>query len=142
MGRNDGFNFWFATTTSFLDSCPSWADCDARDDLSGCFIGYYCSCHIADHNTFCDHYCDALPTHARVLSQYAILCKGVFTYKVQRPDMAHATEIRLETSKNNLSHVEIYAPVIYTPYSIEKGQSRLAAIRILIDFLEFYIFDF
>ncbi len=67
--------------------------------------------------------------------------KAASLIKIQQPGMAHATEIRLETSKNNLSHVEIYAPVVYTPYSMGKGQSSLAAIKILIDLLEFYIFD-
>lgn len=67
--------------------------------------------------------------------------KAASLIKIQQPGMAHATEIRLETSRNNLSYIEVYAPVIYTPYSLRKGQSSLAAIKILIDLLEFYIFD-
>lgn len=47
--------------------------------------------------------------------------------------MAHATEIILKINKNRLRYKEIPVSVLYTNYSLKKGQSALNGLRIILD---------
>lgn len=54
--------------------------------------------------------------------------------------MAHATEILLEIRKHRLSWREVPVSVVYTPYSMQKGQSSSNAIRVLFDIILYKLF--
>jgi glycosyltransferase involved in cell wall biosynthesis len=49
--------------------------------------------------------------------------------------MAHATEFLVQVKKNKLSYCEIPVNILYTPYSLKKGQKGSNGLRILIDLI-------
>ena len=55
--------------------------------------------------------------------------------QIRQDRMAHASEILDEIARLKLRFVEVPVRVLYTEYSLRKGQTSSAAVRILWDFL-------
>lgn len=53
--------------------------------------------------------------------------------QIEQPRMAHASEILRKIAKRGLSAVEVPTKIVYTGYSLQKGQSTFSAVKILID---------
>ncbi|MBY0408411.1 MAG: hypothetical protein K2Q01_12035, partial [Rickettsiales bacterium] len=47
--------------------------------------------------------------------------------------MAHASELLQQVAKYRLRYTEVPCTIIYTPYSVAKGQKLLQAVNILAD---------
>ncbi|MGQ0704310.1 MAG: glycosyltransferase family 2 protein [Gemmatimonadales bacterium] len=55
--------------------------------------------------------------------------------RLRQDRMAHASEIHREIARLSLRHVEVPVRVLYTPYSVSKGQRLTNAVNILWDLL-------
>ena len=98
----------------------------------------------------------AVPVRRRLLLKVGVVVNGVLTglwlsdahngmravtaQAAARIDLrenrfAHASEILNEIRRARLRHVEVPTAIAYTAYSMEKGQSSLNAIKIVIDLL-------
>ena len=57
------------------------------------------------------------------------------TVRIRQNRMAHASEIVSEVARHRLRMVEVPTTVVYTEYSLRKGQRLSGALRILVDLL-------
>ncbi len=60
-------------------------------------------------------------------------CAGAIRLRQNR--MAHASEIIERVARSKLRLVEVPTTVVYTPYSLRKGQKLSGGLRILVDLL-------
>jgi polyprenyl-phospho-N-acetylgalactosaminyl synthase len=65
----------------------------------------------------------------------AIRADAAVRLKIKQNGMAHASEIISQIAALNLSYCEVPVKVIYTPYSLRKGQSLSNGLNILWDLL-------
>ena len=99
---------------------------------------------------------ESIPAMRKVIIKTAVMVNGVLTglwltdahngframnntalgkIKITQNRMAHATEFLSIIKKNKLCYQEIPVHIIYTDYSMNKGQGNLNAINIVIDIL-------
>lgn len=71
----------------------------------------------------------------RAISRHAAL-----KIRITENRMAHATEILMEIKAHRLRWKEVPVSVIYTTYSMKKGQSSSNAIRVLFDIILYKLF--
>ncbi len=64
----------------------------------------------------------------------AFRAEAIAKLRIRQDRMAHASELLSLIRKNGLRVVEVPVSVLYTEYSMGKGQSGLQAIRILFDY--------
>ena len=65
----------------------------------------------------------------------AMNTKAANVIQLKENRMAHATEILYQVKKNKLKYIEAPVTVLYTPYSIKKGQTVKSSFRILLDII-------
>ena len=65
----------------------------------------------------------------------AFSCKAAKTIQITQNKMAHASEIIHLISQSNLRFIEMANTVIYSPYSLKKGQKNSNIFSIIIDLL-------
>lgn len=61
----------------------------------------------------------------------ALSRKSAMKIQINSDDMAHASEIISEIKKNKIKYVEVPVTIVYTDYSMQKGQSLFNAFKIL-----------
>ena len=65
----------------------------------------------------------------------AMTRRGASAIKLRQNRMAHASEILAQIARSGLGYVEVPVTIVYTPYSLQKGQRVSNSVSILIDLL-------
>jgi len=65
----------------------------------------------------------------------ALTAQAASRIELRENRFAHASEILNQIRRARLRHVEVPTAIVYTAYSMEKGQSSLNAVKIVIDLL-------
>jgi polyprenyl-phospho-N-acetylgalactosaminyl synthase len=63
----------------------------------------------------------------------AFSMKALFTIQLRQSSMAHASEILNEIAKHDLKYTEVPVTILYSEYSMAKGQRLTNSINILVD---------
>lgn len=63
----------------------------------------------------------------------AINQKALKLIRIRQSRMAHATELISQAKKFNINYVEVPVQILYTEYSIAKGQKLINSVNILLD---------
>jgi hypothetical protein len=65
----------------------------------------------------------------------AMTRRGASALKLRQNRMAHASEILAQIARSGLGYIEVPVTIVYTPYSLQKGQRVSNSVSILIDLL-------
>jgi glycosyltransferase involved in cell wall biosynthesis len=65
----------------------------------------------------------------------AMTRRGASAIKLRQNRMAHASEILAQIARSGLGYIEVPVTIVYTPYSLQKGQRVSNSVSILIDLL-------
>lgn len=65
----------------------------------------------------------------------AMTRRGAAAIKLRQNRMAHASEILAQIARSGLGYVEVPVTIVYTSYSLQKGQRASNSVSILVDLL-------
>jgi hypothetical protein len=65
----------------------------------------------------------------------AMTRRGASAIQLRQNRMAHASEILAQIARSGLRYVEVPVTIIYTDYSLQKGQRMSNSVSILVDLL-------